>query len=331
LFILGLDVELYALIISAMENSLTVIPSSGKYPVVSLPSPTQFEAYAHVANSLPLLSPEAEADMIEGWISNQDKEAARQLVLSHLRLVIKSVRSHAGYGLSPGDLAQEGTVGLMKAVQRFRPEIGVRLASFAMRWIEAEIREFIFRSWRMVRLGSGGAMRKLFFSYRKTLTELRHLDPDRVAGVSAQEIAQALEVSVDQVRLVEGYFRGTDMSISPPETEDDVPMPELDTSHSLAWESSIQGPEDHAIRSIDEAHGKKAIALGWSQMTDREQKVLQARRLRSTPLGLKEVGSQLGISAERVRQIEDAAWEKLVRISRRKLEYRPQEEALHAV
>jgi RNA polymerase sigma factor (sigma-70 family) len=138
-----------------------------------LPSPLNFEAYARAVQALPFLDDARERELAMAWKTTQDKGAAWELVMAHLRLVVRVVRDQAGYGLSPGDLAQEGTVGLMKAVHRFDPDRGIRLAAYAIKWIEAEVREYIMRNWRLVRLGSGSAMKKLFFGYRQALTSLR--------------------------------------------------------------------------------------------------------------------------------------------------------------
>ncbi len=299
-----------------MENTL-VLSNSNCYPEVFLPPPSQFEAYARAANSMPMLSEDAEADLLKRWADSKDKEAARQLVLSHLRLVVKVVRSHNGYGVSSGDLAQEGTVGLMKAVHRFRSDVGVRLATFALRWIEAEVREFIFRSWRLVRLGSGAAMRKLFFNYRKTLSSLRKMDPDRKAGVTNSEIAKAIGVSEDQVAQVSGYFRGQDMSLSYDKDEDVEHETQSSERLKLLIQDSDENrdPQHLVMNTNDQEVFRRALASAWSKLNEKEARILLARRLTEPSIGLKELGKELNISAERVRQIEQAAFKKLSKLA----------------
>lgn len=293
-----------------VSTSLTVKP-------VNLPSPVDFNSYVRAVNEIPMLSEERERDLVHAWHANQDRDAARELVLSHLRLVTKVVKDHRGYGLSEGDLAQEGTVGLMKAVKGFDPAHGVRLAAYAVRWIEAEIREYIFRSWRMVRLGGGATMKKLFFGYRKTMDTLRKWSPDRPIGVTHQEVASALGVPEEDAAIAMGYFSGKDYSLAPPGSEEDeAPHQALMASASHLSFSVEDDPALLAEESHDNAVGRQAIALAWKTLDKRSQEILKDRRLSVPPVPLREVAEKLSVSIERVRQLELAAWNKWVASAR---------------
>jgi RNA polymerase sigma-32 factor len=277
----------------------------------TLPSPSNYEAYVAAAQRYPYLSPEEEGQLVGAWRDHQDREAARRLVLSHLRLVTRVVRDHAGYKMPPGDLAQEGTVGLMKAVQRFDPAHGVRLAAYALLWIQAEIREFILANWRMVRL-SGASAKKLFFGYRKTQDQLRHLGTDRPSAVSPVQIADELGIPVHDVVASEGYFRGRDMGLAGALEEDG----EQDV---VLMDRALPGP-DHGeealhlqepgqwLEAVDQTtHLQVLMKDAIGQLPARERDVLVARRLSDPVVGLQELGRRMNISAERVRQIENQA------------------------
>ena len=291
-----------------------------------LPSPSQFEVYARAVNSIPLLSEEEEMRLTQAWYNHQDRNAARDLVLSHLRLVVKAVRDHAGYGLSPSDLAQEGTVGLMRAIHGFNPSQNVRLAAYAWKWIEAEIREFIFKSWRLVRLGSGSTMRKLFFNYRKTVESLKKLAPDRQMGVSTQDIAKALDLPEDQVELASRYFLGQDVSMAPSDSEgshyEGTEGLQLEASQHAAWTAS-DNPEDYTTEAQSTQMGRKAIAKALLSLDDRSREILMARRLSEPAVSLKELSAQWDVSIERVRQIEHQAWDNLVKNAQQQLHVLP--------
>lgn len=272
-----------------------------------LPSPTQFDAYARMANQMPMLEEKQERELVEAWRARQDAQAARALVLSHLRLVVRVVRDHRGYGLPEGDLAQEGTVGLMRAVHRFDPSMGVRLAAYAVRWIEAEVREFIFKNFRLVRMGASSAMKKLFFGYRQTLSSLRSMGEDREVGVSVQDVAQAMGVTEAQAQLAHAYFSGRDLGW-------DTPAPGRDNENgpdeALMLEAlPSDAPTPAALVEIHDS--RQAIVTqvrhALSQLSERDRAVLEARRLVSPPVGLAELGQQWGVSAERIRQIEQRA------------------------
>ena len=289
----------------------------GATPPVNLPSPMDFHAYERAVQAIPMLTEEREKELVEAWRDRQDREAARELVLAHLRLVTKAVKDHRGYGLSEGDLAQEGTVGLMRAVHGFDHRHGVRLAAYAWKWIEAEIREYIFRSWRLVRLGSGTTMRKLFFGYRKTLDGLRKWSPDRPVGVSVEDVAHAMDIPQDQVQIAAQYFSGQDIALIG-QDEDDAPDEDRLMLEALPMAGAPQ-PDEIVERYSDDELGRQAICVAWQALDDRSQKILTARRLVEPATPLREVAQEWGVSIERARQIEHAAWEKLVAGSRKVL------------
>lgn len=300
-----------------MNTALARFPSH--FPQ-RLPSPTDFSAYARAANDMPFLSEDEERACVSAWNESRDQEAARRLVLSHLRLVIRVVKGHEGYGLSPGDLAQEGTVGLMKAVHRFSPAVGVRLAIYAIRWIEAEIREFIFRNLRQVRLSSTKSLRKLFFGYRQAVQRLQAWTGEvRATTLTPQEWAQALGVSEDDVHQIEQYFGGQDQSL----------MMTLDTDGDTGTVKAQERPlrdrlptpfQSHdelandpamVVEILDEDSQTTALHQAMSELSPRDQAIVKSRWLTTPPRGLAELGREWGISAERVRQVEMQAVKRL--------------------
>src|SRR5690242_13064699 len=185
-------------------------------PAYALVPGANLEAYVHTVNSIPLLTPEQERELAESLYYEQDLGAARQMVLAHLRFVVHIARSYSGYGLAQADLIQEGNVGLMKAVKRFNPEMGVRLVSFAVHWIKAEIHEFILRNWRLVKIATTKAQRKLFFNLRSMKPSLDTMNPDEIDAV-----AQQLGVKAEEVVEMETRLGGRDISFEPLSEDDD--------------------------------------------------------------------------------------------------------------
>lgn len=286
------------------SNNIATIPRT-------LPSPVNFDSYVRAVNEIPMLSVERERQLVAAWRNENNREAARELVLAHLRLVTKVVKDHRGYGLPEGDLAQEGTVGLMRAVKGFDPGHGVRLASYAVKWIEAEIREFIFKSWRLVRLGGGATMKKLFFGYRKTVEALQDWSADRPVGINHEDVAKALNVPVEDAAIAMRYFSGTDLSLDLPSDEDQPAR--QDHLHGLV--SSMQGNEDPAFlveTENDAKTGMSAISIAWEDLDERSQSILRDRRLTDPAVPLREVAQKWSISIERARQLEQSAWAKWV-------------------
>lgn len=260
------------------------------------------DAYIAVVNRLPVLSAEQESELAKRLRDKDDLEAARELILSHLRLVVSIARQYLGYGLPHADLIQEGNVGLMKAVKRFDPERGVRLVTFAVHWIKAEIHEYIVRNWRMVKLATTKAQRKLFFNLRSMKAEGQTLDTAQVS-----EIATTLNVRPEDVREMEVRMSGREMSL---ENQDD------DEEHfaPIAYLSD-EGHEDPVEvldrRASDVMHGD-GLSRALATLDDRSRKIVQARWLNEEGgATLHELAAEYGVSAERIRQIEAAAMKKM--------------------
>lgn len=263
------------------------------------------EAYVRAANTYPMLTAEEERALAERLHYQGDLDAAKQLILSHLRFVAHIARNYSGYGLPQADLIQEGNIGLMKAVRRFNPEVGVRLVSFAVHWIKAEIHEYVLRNWRIVKVATTKAQRKLFFNLRKNKKRLGWFSHDEV-----EHVARELGVTSKDVLEMESRMAAQDMTFDPAPDEEPrdgqsmAPMLYLqDKSSDFAaeieednWESSAADKLSYALEGLDE----------------RSQHIIRARWLdddnKST---LQELADQYGVSAERVRQLEKNAMKKL--------------------
>lgn len=260
------------------------------------------QAYVHSVNSIPLLTPEQERELGERLYYEQDVDAARQLVLAHLRFVVHIARSYAGYGLSQADLIQEGNVGLMKAVKRFNPEKGVRLVSFAVHWIKAEIHEFVLRNWRIVKVATTKAQRKLFFNLRSQKKSLNWLSQDEALAV-----ADSLGVEVREVHEMESRLTGQDMTFDPLDSDDEdgsyAPAQYLeDNSHDPALCYEQEHTSELESSSLYEA---------LDGLDERSRDILQQRWLNEEKATLHELADKYGVSAERIRQLEKNAMQKL--------------------
>jgi RNA polymerase sigma-32 factor len=262
-----------------------------------------FDAYVEAVSRIPVLSREDESELAERFRRDNDLDAARQLVLSHLRFVVHIARGYHGYGLPLGDLVQEGNVGLMKAVKRFDPAVGVRLVSFAVHWIRAEIHEFVLRNWRLVKIATTKAQRKLFFNLRKYKRNLGWLSADET-----QAVASDLGVSTAEVTEMERRLSSRDLSYDPaPDATDDdevyapsayLPAPDADPAIAVEraeWDDDVTDRVAHAMAQLDA----------------RSQAVLRARWMGDTKATLHELAEEYGVSAERIRQIEANAIKKL--------------------
>jgi RNA polymerase sigma-32 factor len=261
------------------------------------------DAYIHAVSTIPVLSQEEEHALAVRFRADGDLEAARQLVLSHLRFVVHIARSYSGYGLQLGDLIQEGNVGLMKAVKRFDPEVGVRLVSFAVHWIRAEIHEFVLRNWRVVKVATTKAQRKLFFNLRKAKKHLGWLSADETRAV-----AEDLGVPEREVTEMEQRLSTRDMAFDPaPSAGDDE-----DTYTPAAY---LPNPDsDPAVKAEEddwESATSDRLYAGLERLDDRSRHILEARWLADDKRTLQDLADEYGISAERVRQLEANAMKKL--------------------
>ena len=258
------------------------------------------DQYIQSVNATPVLSAEDEQALARRLRDDEDLDAARILVMSHLRFVVHIARGYMGYGLPLGDLVQEGNVGLMKAVKRFDPEVGVRLVSFAVHWIRAEIHEFVIKNWRLVKIATTKAQRKLFFNLRKSKSHLGWLSHDETLA-----IADDLGVSARDVTEMEKRLSGKDMSFDPnPDDSDDFAP--------VAFLPSLEGDPAAAIEANDWAentHDRLASALAGLEPRSRE--ILERRWLAESKATLHELAAEYSVSAERIRQIEASAMRKL--------------------
>lgn len=260
------------------------------------------DAYLERVSRIPVLTREQERALAERFRSNEDLAAARELVLAHLRFVVHIARGYSGYGLPIGDLIQEGNVGLMKAVKRFDPTMNVRLVSFAVHWIRAEIHEYVLRNWRLVKVATTKAQRKLFFNLRRLKKNLAWLTVDETAAV-----ARDLGVTPAEVTEMEKRLAARDMSFDPaPEAEDDeiyspaayLPAPDADPAEQV---------ED--AESADDSGDRLRGAL--SRLDARSREIVQRRWMSDDKATLHELAGRYGVSAERIRQIESSALGKL--------------------
>src|SRR5690554_4467639 len=272
-------------------------------PVQLLSPGANLQAYVHSVNSIPLLTVEQERELGERLYYEQDVGAARILVLSHLRFVIHIARSYSGYGLAQADLIQEGNVGLMKAVKRFNPEYGVRLVSFAVHWIKAEIHEFILRNWRIVKVATTKAQRKLFFNLRSRKKKLVWLNHAELKAVAAD-----LGVEPRVVREMEGRLASHDTAFDGPQNDDDDSAYQAPAYYLEDRRSDPAVLLEKADWSED---SNERLMKALSSLDERSQDILRERWLSDGKLTLHELADRYGISAERIRQLEKNAMKKI--------------------
>ena len=282
-----------------MSNALAIRPTDLVLagPVGSL------DAYIQAVSGIAVLSPEEEHKLAVRFRDEEDLEAARTLVLSHLRFVVHIARGYSGYGLNLGDLIQEGNVGLMKAVKRFDPDVGVRLVSFAVHWIRAEIHEYVLRNWRLVKVATTKAQRKLFFNLRKAKKNLSWLNQEETEAVALD-----LGVTANEVTEMEKRMSARDMVFDAPSDSDDerggygassfLPAADADPAEIIEahdWEQSTQRRLLDGIKTLDE----------------RSQDIIRRRWMAESKETLQDLAAEYGVSAERIRQIENTAIKKL--------------------
>ncbi len=262
------------------------------------------EAYVERVSAIPVLSREVEQALARQFRDEGDLEAARQLILSHLRFVVHVARGYRGYGLPVADLVQEGNVGLMKAVKRYDPEVGVRLVSFAIHWIRAEIHEYVIRNWRLVRVATTKAQRKLFFNLRRMKKNLAWLSDEETNAV-----ARELGVEAREVREMEQRLSARDLSFDPaPDAGDDD---EGSYSPALYLPAPDSDPAIAAEQDEAEEVNSTALAAALESLDERSQHIVRSRWLEGQKQTLQELADDYGVSAERIRQIEVAAMRKL--------------------
>ena len=267
---------------------------------LTFPTPVSLgslDHYMQAVNRFPLLTAEQETALGRRWKAHEDVDAARELVLSHLRLVVAVSRNYLGYGLPQADLIQEGNVGLMKAVRRFDPERGVRLVSFALHWIRAEMHEYVLRNWRLVKLATTKAQRKLFFNLRSMKGSSAAL-----TRKEADSIARELGVKTEEVLEMEMRLGGNDVALDPAPGDEESVTP-------IAY---LTDTEDEPVQILERAETARNRSVGlqraMAKLDDRSRRIIEARWLKEEdPATLQDLADEYGVSAERIRQIESKA------------------------
>lgn len=262
------------------------------------------EAYISATHRVPMLTPEEEKSLAKRLRRDNDLEAARRLVMSHLRFVVRIARGYTGYGLPLPDLIQEGTIGLMKAVQRFDPDVGVRLVSFAVHWIRAEMHEYILRNWRIVKIATTKAQRKLFFNLRSAKKRLGWFSKDEV-----EEVARELGVKPETVLEMEARLSGNDVAFENHQDSDDDERVSAAPAAYLADMRMEPATQLEKEDSVSDERERLYSAL--EGLDERSRTILETRWLSEKKLTLHELAQRYGVSAERIRQIEKNAMQKL--------------------
>jgi RNA polymerase sigma-32 factor len=286
---------------TTMQTSLNTLPipvATGLSPLGSL------DAYIGAVNRIPVLTVEEEQALARSYLASEDLDAAKQLVLSHLRFVVHVARGYQGYGLGIGDLIQEGNIGLMKAVKRFDPDQGVRLVSFAVHWIRAEMHEFILKNWRIVKVATTKAQRKLFFNLRKSKKRLGWMNAAEVTAV-----ARDLKVSEREVLEMESRLSGRDIGFDAPADEDDDHAP---PSPAMYLIDSNDDPSLAYERADHEDNQLELLKDGLAELDARSRDIIKRRWLDDdNKTTLQELADEYGVSAERIRQLEANALKKM--------------------
>jgi len=272
---------------------------------LTVPHSGSIEAYMQSAYNIPMLTAEKEHDLATRLFNENDLQAAQELIMSHLRFVIHVAKGYAGYGLPQADLVQEGNVGLMKAVKRFNPEVGVRLVSFAVHWIKAEIHEYVLKNWRIVKVATTKAQRKLFFNLRKNKKRLGWFSTEEV-----NTVAESLGVTTKDVMEMESRMSSHDQAFELSKDDDDnVSAGNFSPAQYLEDKQS-----DLAIEVENdnwESHANKKLSTALVSLDERSQDIIQTRWLNEDKSTLQELANKYEISAERVRQLEKNALSKL--------------------
>ena len=287
---------------SMSENRMSQALATANFPIPSAIG--SLDAYIGAVHAIPVLSVEDEQALARRYRDHDDLDAARELVMSHLRFVVHVARGYNGYGLPLGDLIQEGNIGLMKAVKRFDPEVGVRLVSFAVHWIRAEMHEFILRNWRIVKVATTKAQRKLFFNLRKSKTRLGWLNAEEVRAVAAD-----LNVSEREVMEMESRLSGRDIGFDMTADDDDEHAAPAPAAYLMAQE---EDPSQAYERADSEADQMQVLREGLRSLDARSRDIIRRRWLDdANKVTLQELADEYGVSAERIRQVEANALKKM--------------------
>jgi RNA polymerase sigma-32 factor len=278
--------------------STQLVSTSNKMPI--LLGSSSLDAYIQAARKIPILTPEEEYEYATDLQATGNRESAQKLILPHLRFVIKIANSYAGYGLAISDLIQEGSIGLMKAVRRFNPEIGVRLVSFAVHWIKAEIHEFILKNWRIVKIATTKAQRKLFFKLRSQKTRLGWFKAEEVTHV-----AETLGVTRENVMEMENRLNNQDIGFNM-SSDDDDDSAYIAPENSLV--SNTPSPEVTLESNDSEQQNNQHLRKALNELDDRSKEIVSRRWLDDSKATLHELAEEYGVSAERIRQIEKNAF-----------------------
>ncbi len=272
--------------------------------LMALVSQDSLDSYIRSVNSYPMLSAEEERELAERLHYSGDLEAAKTLILSHLRFVVHVARGYSGYGLPMADLVQEGNIGLMKAVKRFNPEVGVRLVSFAVHWIKAEIHEYVLRNWRIVKIATTKAQRKLFFNLRKSKKRLGWFNNGEV-----ETVARELGVEPSEVREMESRLAAQDATFEFSAEDDD--NPNAYTAPMLYLEDKQSDIAENIEAQNWENHTNQRLSFALASLDERSQHIVRSRWLDDQKATLQELADQYQVSAERIRQLEKNAMKKL--------------------
>jgi len=274
-------------------------------PVLS--SDSGLSRYLNEIKQFPVLSAEEEFILAKSYLDHGESEAAHKLVTSHLRLVAKIAMQYRGYGLPVADLISEGNLGLMKAVKKFDPDKGFRLSTYAMWWIKASVTEYILRSWSLVKMGTMSAQKKLFFSLRKAKRRLEIADASNMTEEQATALSDQFNMPADEIAHMDRRMTARDFSLNAPvsHTEEDS-MEFIDT-----LEDDTPSPEVIVARAEEDGIRHEMLKLAMDELDDRERHIFIERRLKEDPITLEELGQEYGISRERVRQLENRAFNKV--------------------
>ena len=278
------------------------------YERLPAPSPEQgMSRYLSEIRKFPMLEPEQEYMLAKAWVDHGDKEAAHQLVTSHLRLAAKIAMGYRGYGLPTAEVISEANVGLMQAVKRFDPEKGFRLATYAMWWIRASIQEYILRSWSLVKMGTTAAQKKLFFNLRKAKNKIGAIEEGELRPENVARIAHDLSVTEAEVISMNRRMAGGDASLNA--------QIKADGDGAAEWQDWLEDEDADqatAYAERDELESRQALLMeAMDALNERERHILTERRLKDEPVTLEDLSQEYGVSRERIRQIEVRAFEKL--------------------